>query len=80
MHNSNNNSSSPTTPNKYISHTAININHEDDEVTDDDENADGDLNSDNLPDYSQIFDDNKSLTRHVLSNLKLGMDLTKEIV
>lgn len=75
--NNNNNSSSPSSPNKYISHTAININHDDDEVTDDEENGDGQHNSDNTPDYNQIFDDNKSLTLHVLSNLKLGMDLTK---
>jgi hypothetical protein len=66
--NSNNNNSSS---NSFLSHTVLNINH-DDEITDDE----------NYNDYSgnenSIFDDdNKSLILHVLSNLKLGMDLTK---
>ena len=63
--NQNNNSS-----NTFLSHTVININH-DDELTDDEHYSDS-VNENPLFD-----DDNKSLILHVLSNLKLGMDLTK---
>ena len=51
----------------------LNINH-DDEITDDEHYNDY---SSGGNDNSIFDDDNKSLILHVLSNLKLGMDLTK---
>ena len=55
-----------------MSHTVLNINH-DDEITDEERNGNDHYGSDH-----PIFDDDKkSLILHVLSNLKLGMDLTK---